>query len=41
MSDSAPPGTDLEAIAQGYISITPLHYDLTHDGSMESLAALF
>ena len=29
--------TDLEAIADGYVSVSPLHLDLTHD---ESLAAL-
>ena len=30
--------TDLEAIADGFISITPLHLDLTHDASLEALA---
>ena len=29
--------TDLEAIADGYVSVTPLHLDLTHDASLESL----
>lgn len=41
MSDSVPPGTDLEGIAEGYITVTPLHYDLTHDGSMAALAEAF
>jgi 5'-nucleotidase len=34
-------GSDLEAVAEGYISITPLHLDLTHDGSMLALERLF
>lgn len=38
LSDAAPPGTDLEAIRDGYISVTPLHYDLTHDASLATLA---
>jgi 5'-nucleotidase len=40
-SDSAPPGTDLESIRDGYITVTPLHYDLTHDGSLATLADAF
>ena len=36
-SDSAPDGSDLEAIAHGYIAVTPLHFDLTHDASMAEL----
>jgi len=40
-SDSVPEGTDLQAIKQGYITVTPLHFDLTHDESMESLSAAF
>ncbi len=31
--------TDLEAIADGYISVTPLHLDLTHDASLDGAAA--
>ncbi len=38
-SDSAPQASDLAAVAEGYISITPLHFDLTHDASMAALAA--
>lgn len=30
--------TDLEAIQDGYISVTPLHLDLTHDASLVALA---
>lgn len=33
--------TDLEAIADGYISVTPLHLDLTHGPSMMTLADLY
>ncbi len=33
--------TDLEAIADGYVSVTPLHLDLTHGPSMARLAALY
>jgi len=33
--------TDLEAIADGFISVTPLHLDLTHYASMEKLSALY
>ena len=29
--------TDLEAIADGYVTVTPLHLDLTHDESLERL----
>lgn len=30
--------TDLEAIADGYIAVTPLQLDLTHDASLRALA---
>ncbi len=30
--------TDLEAIADGFVSVTPLHLDLTHDASLATLA---
>jgi 5'-nucleotidase len=33
--------TDLEAIEDGYISITPLHLDLTHGPSMDALKSLY
>jgi 5'-nucleotidase len=33
--------TDLEALADGYISVTPLHLDLTHEPSLASLTELY
>ena len=33
--------TDLEAIADGYVSVTPLHLDLTHEPSLAALAGRF
>lgn len=33
--------TDLEAIADGYVSVTPLHLDLTHYDSMDALERLY
>ena len=33
--------TDLEAIADGYVTVTPLHLDLTHDASLVGLGALY
>jgi 5'-nucleotidase len=33
--------TDLEAIADGYIAVTPLHLDLTHGPSMAPLSRLY
>jgi 5'-nucleotidase len=33
--------TDLEAVADGYISVTPLHLDLTHEASLAPLAELY
>ena len=34
-------GTDLEAIADGYVAVTPLQLDLTHHSSLAGLAQLF
>ncbi|MFA6219142.1 MAG: 5'/3'-nucleotidase SurE [Erythrobacter sp.] len=34
-------GTDLEAIAEGYVSVTPLHLDLTHHASLGDLGERF
>lgn len=34
-----PEGTDLRAIYDGYISVTPLHTDLTHDETLRALKA--
>lgn len=31
------PGTDLDAVGRGYVSVTPLHLDLTHHGSLATL----
>ncbi|WP_423603042.1 5'/3'-nucleotidase SurE [Sphingomonas sp. MS122] len=33
--------TDLEAIEQGYITVTPLHLDLTHRESLDMLARIY
>jgi 5'-nucleotidase len=33
--------TDLEAIADGYVSVSPLHLDLTHEPSLEPLHERF
>ncbi len=33
--------TDLEAIADGFVSVTPLHLDLTHEPSLAAMADLF
>ncbi len=33
--------TDLEAIAEGYISVTPLQLDLTHDASLAQIASRY
>ncbi len=33
--------TDLEAIADGYVTVTPLHLDLTHESSLAELASRF
>jgi 5'-nucleotidase len=33
--------TDLEAIAEGYVTVTPLHLDLTHMPSMRRLRELY
>ncbi|MDQ4088107.1 MAG: 5'/3'-nucleotidase SurE [Pseudomonadota bacterium] len=33
--------TDLEALADGYVSVTPLHLDLTHESSLERMAELY
>ena len=40
-SSSVPEGSDLAAIAEGYVTVTPLHYDLTLDGAMAATARLF
>jgi 5'-nucleotidase len=41
LSDSTLDGTDLKAIEDGYIAVTPLSVDLTHGPSMQSLSRVF
>lgn len=36
-SDSVPHGSDLAACADGYVSVTPLHFDLTHYETLRML----
>ena len=31
------PGTDLAAVEEGYVAVTPLHLDMTHDASFAAL----
>ena len=38
-SDAAPQGSDLEACSQGYVAVTPLHFDLTHYELLADLEA--
>lgn len=33
--------SDLEAVADGYVSVTPLHLDLTHQASMDMLSRAY
>ncbi|HEY0115785.1 MAG TPA: 5'/3'-nucleotidase SurE [Allosphingosinicella sp.] len=33
--------TDLEAVADGYVAVTPLHLDLTHEPSLAALEGLY
>lgn len=35
------PGTDLSAVNEGFIAITPIHLDLTHHASLERLRTAF
>ena len=41
MIETPRPSTDLEAIADGYVAVTPLHLDLTHGPSLGRLAELY
>ena len=34
-------GTDIRAIAEGRISVTPIHIDMTHERALDDLRALF
>ena len=38
---TASAATDLEAIGQGYVTVTPLHLDMTHQPSKATLEALY
>ena len=42
-STTIPPGedTDLGAVRDGYVSVSPLHLDLTHERSLAALEALY
>ncbi|PDH65869.1 MAG: 5'/3'-nucleotidase SurE [Sphingomonadaceae bacterium MED-G03] len=40
-SQSVPAGTDLAAIADNHVTVTPLHYDLTQDSALAATAAAF
>jgi 5'-nucleotidase len=33
--------TDLGAVADGYVSVTPLHLDLTHEAGLVALQGLY
>ena len=35
----APEGSDIHAVNDGWISVTPLHIDLTHEGALRTLSA--
>ncbi len=39
--DSAEPDTDLNAMTEGLIAVTPLHLDLTHSPTLKDLGAVF
>jgi 5'-nucleotidase len=41
MKETPGHATDLEAIADGFVAVTPLHLDLTHEPSLGRLAAAF
>jgi 5'-nucleotidase len=41
LEDPGREGTDLEAVYQGKVSVTPLGVDFTHQGTLATMAALF
>jgi 5'-nucleotidase len=41
MMETPSHSTDLEATADGFVSVTPLHLDLTHGPSLGRLATLY
>lgn len=41
LADASAAETDLKAVGEGYISVTPLNIDLTHDDAMNGLKRVF
>jgi 5'-nucleotidase len=41
LADASAAGTDLKAIEDGYISVTPINIDLTHEATMAALSRVF
>ncbi|MBD8547414.1 5'/3'-nucleotidase SurE [Sphingomonas sp. CFBP 8760] len=41
MEQVAAPDTDLAAVSDGYVAVTPLHLDLTHEASLAMLARAY
>jgi 5'-nucleotidase len=39
--ETAGHSTDIEVVADGFVSVTPLHLDLTHDASLDALHKRF
>lgn len=39
--ETAEDGTDIAAVANGWVSVTPIHMDMTHYDSLQTLAKLF
>lgn len=39
--DDAGPGTDFHAVANNYVSVTPMHVDMTHYAALESMQTWF
>ena len=40
-SETYAPGSDLDAVARGWISVTPISLDLTHRPTMKALKKVF
>jgi 5'-nucleotidase len=41
LGDPSAPGTDIKAVSDGHVSVTPLNVDLTHDASLAALGRVF
>jgi 5'-nucleotidase len=41
LADASIEGTDFHAVASGYVSVTPLHFDVTHHASLAKLKDAF